>query len=105
MGDMPTLSDLRRAVAPLAEARGLKRVLVFGSYGRGEAEPDSDIDIVVEGGEGFRPLSVYAFGEDVRAATGRRVDVFETSEIDEGPFRDRVLAEAVALWDAGEVSG
>lgn len=97
MGDVLTLSDLRRIVPPLAEARGLKRALVFGSYARGEAGPDSDIDIIVEGGEGFRPLSVYAFGEDVREATGRRVDVFEISEMDEGPFRDGALAEAVAL--------
>ena len=79
------------------EARGLRRALLFGSYARGEAGPDSDIDLIVDGGEGFRPLSVYALGEDVREATGKRVDVFELSEIGEGRFRDSALGEAVAL--------
>ena len=97
MGDILTLSELRRIVPPLVEARGLRRALLFGSYARGEAGPDSDIDLIVDGGEGFRPLSVYALGEDVREATGKRVDVFELSEIGESRFRDSALGEAVAL--------
>ena len=97
MGDVFTIEDLKRIVRPMLDARGLRSATLFGSYARGTARPDSDIDILVDGGAAFRPLSVYAFGEDLREATGKRVDVFEVSELEDGPFRDMVLAEGVAL--------
>ena len=81
-------------IAPLVRKHGLRAAFLFGSYARGEARPGSDIDLLVDGGASFRPLSVYALGEDVRDATGKDVDV---SELEEGPFRSRVLKEAVEL--------
>lgn len=97
MGDVFNIDELRGIVRPMLDARGLRSATLFGSYARGEARADSDIDILVDGGSAFRPLSVYAFGEDLREATGKRVDVFEVSELEDGPFRDRVLREGVML--------
>lgn len=105
MGSVLTTDELRGIVAPLLRAHGLRSAMLFGSYARGSAREDSDIDIVVDGGPSFRPLSVYALGEDLREATGKRVDVFEASELDDGPFRDRVMSEAVPLWPAGAAGG
>lgn len=97
MKDVFDIDELRGIVRPMLDARGLRSATLFGSYARGEARADSDIDILVDGGGSFRPLSVYAFGEDLREATGKRVDVFEVSELEDGPFRDRVLREGVML--------
>ena len=68
---------------------------IFGSVARGEAGPDSDLDLLIalEPGRGFRDL--MDFCEDVEAALGRRVDVVLEDGL--SPFiRDRVLQEAVA---------
>lgn len=89
--------EIRSFVRPLIARYGLSAASLFGSYARGEANPSSDIDIVVDGGPTFRALDVYAFGEDLRSATGKDVDVFERSELSSGPFRDAVLREAVLL--------
>lgn len=97
MRETLTIEELRAIVAPLVVRHGLRAALLFGSYARGEAREDSDIDLLVDGGDSFRPLSVYALGEEVRGATGKGVDVLELSELEDGPFRDRVLREAVAL--------
>ena len=43
-----TIDDLRRIIAPIAEQYGLRAVYVFGSYARGEANADSDIDLLVD---------------------------------------------------------
>ena len=97
MGTTLTAGELSAIVSPLLHKHGLRAASLFGSYARGEAREASDIDLLVDGGPSFRPLSVYALGEEVRELTGKDVDVFELSELESGPFRDRVLREAVPL--------
>lgn len=84
-------------IKPLLKQYGLQSASLFGSYARGEADESSDIDVVVYGGEGFRPLNVFGFAEDLRRSSGKSVDAFEICELDEGPFRDAVLSEAIAV--------
>lgn len=97
MANALSIEDLRSVVLPLLRKHGLKRAYLFGSYARGEASDASDIDLIVERGDSSRRLSVYALGEDVRAATGKRVDIFDISELNEGPFKQTVTSEAIAL--------
>lgn len=50
-------------IKQLAEKYGLENVRVFGSVARGEAEPGSDIDLLVHGREGCKPIS---FEKEIR---------------------------------------
>jgi len=92
-----SLSQLRDMILPLLERHNMRRASVFGSYARGEATPDSDIDVLLEGNESFRHFNVFAVAEDLHELSGKPVDVYEVGELEEGPFRDAVLSEAVAL--------
>ena len=92
-----TLEQLRDMIAPLVARYGMRQASVFGSYARGEADAESDIDVLLDGGETFRPINVFAVAEDLHEMSGKRVDVYELRELDEGPFRDTVLREAIAL--------
>jgi predicted nucleotidyltransferase len=86
------VDELRR----IAERHGVERVRVFGSYARGEAGPESDVDLLIRllPGHGFSDF--IAFCEEAEAALGRRVDVVTEDGL--SPFiRDRVLAEATPL--------
>lgn len=56
----------REVVAPLlAESFASKRVWVFGSASTGRSRTDSDIDILVEGGEGLSASKRLAIAYDV----------------------------------------
>ena len=86
-----TLVELKNLILPLVERYGMQSVSVFGSYARGEATPTSDIDVLLYGVDSFRPLNVFGVAEELHEASGKRVDVYEISELDDGPFRDAVI--------------
>lgn len=92
-----TTDQIRSWVIPLLEKYDMCSASLFGSYARDEADASSDIDILLVGNPGFRPLNVFGVAEDLHRLSGKKVDVFELSELDAGPFRDAVLRDAVLL--------
>ena len=42
--------DKRAAILAIAARHGVERVRVFGSFARGEASEDSDLDLLIEAG-------------------------------------------------------
>ncbi len=93
-----TLDELRAIVKQLLERYHAEYALLFGSYARGDATPDSDIDIIVVGGERFVPRNIFALAEELREMTGRNADVFELREVNTGtPFYDSVMKECIRI--------
>lgn len=95
--DVLDIAEIRAMVLPLLDRYDMHSAKLFGSYARGEASADSDIDILLEGNPGFRPLNIFGVAEELHRASGKQVDVFELSELNEGPFRDAILKEAIRL--------
>jgi uncharacterized protein len=57
-------------------AAGVKRLGLFGSFSRGEARPDSDVDVLV----GFRPEAktydnLFEVGEALEEVFHRKIDL------------------------------
>ena len=50
MQELRSISEIRAIVSPLAEQYGADRVFLFGSYARGDANPDSDVDLRIDKG-------------------------------------------------------
>lgn len=72
--------------------------VLFGSYARGDATADSDIDVIVFGGEHFKKTDIFAFAEDFREMTGKDADVFEISEVNvDTPFYSSIMREGVKI--------
>ena len=71
---MVTIADIQDAVRRTAQEYGLTRVVLFGSFARGEADDSSDIDLVVETSRplGFARGSIY---NELEQKLGRPVDI------------------------------
>lgn len=63
------------------QAQGVASLWVFGSVARGDARPDSDVDVTIEFAPDAAP-SLFEIGhikDEVEAALGHRVDLGERS--------------------------
>jgi predicted nucleotidyltransferase len=86
----------RRKILDLAERHGARNVRVFGSTVRGDASPDSDVDILVEVERGRTLLDVIALEQDLEELLGRSVEVLTDAGL--SPYlQQRILIEAAAL--------
>lgn len=91
---------VRRAAATTP---GLAAVWIFGSVARGDARPDSDLDVAVLLRDRPTPaalVALYDFSSKIEAASpSGRVDVVVLGE-QGAVFRHRVLSEGRLVYDA-----
>ena len=90
------LEEARPHIRRIAAAHGARNVRVFGSVPRGEARGSSDLDLLVDMGEGHSLFDLVALSDELEETLGVHVDVVTENGL--SPYlRDRILAEAVAL--------
>ena len=96
MNGLQSLRNRREEILRVAAQHGARNVRVFCSVARGEARPDSDLDLLVDM-EPYRSLlDVSALLLDLRELLGRDVDIVTEPSI-HWLLRRRILKEAVPL--------
>jgi len=96
MGVEEILKSKREEILRIAARHGAYNVRVFGSVARGDARPDSDVDLLVDVGPNRTPFFPGGLIVDLEDLLGRRVEVV-TERALHWYLRDRVMKEAVAL--------
>lgn len=86
----------REDILRLAVKHGARNVRVFGSFARGDQQPDSDVDILVDAGPEVTPFFPGGLIWDLETLLHRKVDVVETAALHR-LIRDRVLQEAISV--------
>ena len=90
------LQDRRIDILQIAARHRARTVRIFGSVARGEAGPDSDVDVLVNLNPGRSLLDIVAIKQDLEDLFGRKVDVVTEAAI--SPYiREQVLKEAIDL--------
>lgn len=90
------LKEKREEILRLAARHGAVNVRIFGSAARGEAGPESDIDMLVEWEPQRSLMDHVALWQDLEDLLGCKVDVVSEKAL-HWYIRDRVLAEALFL--------
>ena len=96
MGIAEVLTTKRQQVLQIARRHGAYHVRIFGSVARGEAQPDSDIDFLVEMEPGRSVLDMGGLVMELQQLLCHNVDVVTERGL-KSRIRDRVLAEAIPL--------
>lgn len=98
MSEAYTFPQLRELVAPVAKRFGVKRVYAFGSYGRQQATPSSDLDIRIEKGAIRTLFELADFRLTLEEALSIPVDVV-TSDISDKRFLEHIAVDEVLIYD------
>ena len=101
-----TLDEIAQRIRPVAEKYHLRAVYVFGSYARGEAREDSDVDLVIDDTDsGLRGFAYGGLYGDLRDALEKDIDMVPVSGLDlpaqhksDADFREAVQRERREIY-------
>lgn len=96
MGSDELILPQRDLIRRIAERHGARNIRVFGSIARGDAGPESDVDLLVEAGPSTTPWFPGGLVADLEEALGRRVDVVTERGLSP-ELRQQVLEEAIPV--------
>ena len=90
------IEEHRAEIKRLALLRGARRVRVFGSRARGDAGPESDVDILIDLENGRSALALGGLLMDLQDLLGKKVDVVTPAAL-HPRIRDRILGQAIDI--------
>lgn len=103
-----TLNEIRDLVAPIAKKYRLKAVYLFGSYARGDATAESDIDLLVDlTGSLVRGILLGQLYTDLQEALRIDIDLVTVASLNQPirhqtdqEFRDTIKRERKIIYAA-----
>jgi hypothetical protein len=86
-----SISKIQSLLKPVFDSHGVKKAILFGSYAKGKAARNSDVDILVN--SGLRGLAFFGLLEDVVTALDKKVDMLDTTQIIPDSLVDQEIAK------------
>ena len=92
-----TIEDIKKRVIPIVIKYGINTFSLFGSYARGEATEDSDLDFVMDKGD-LRGLQYVSLVQDLEDEFDCHVDVISKGSSNK-KFLESVIKDEVLLYE------
>ena len=93
-----TIEEIKKISVPIVKSYGVDSLSLFGSYARGEATPESDIDFYFDKGEVRSLLQHSSLINKLEEAFNCSVDLVSTG-INNKEFLERIKKEGVLLYE------
>ena len=93
-----TLDEIKQKAIPIAIEYGVNSMSLFGSYARGEATENSDIDFLIDRGNIKGLLDYMGFVQDLEDIFHCHVDVVSTG-IKDKSFLNSIKREGVLIYE------
>lgn len=89
MADIYKMNELQTIINPILQSYGIHRAYLFGSYARGDATSNSDIDLRIDSGNIKSMFTLGALYEELTEALKKPVDLVTTSALEHKANIDR----------------
>jgi predicted nucleotidyltransferase len=90
------IREKQEEIVRIAAEHGATQVRLIGSVARGDARPDSDVDLLVTWREGTSLLDHAALMLELESLLGRKVDIASDGWV-KPSIRESVYRDAIAL--------
>lgn len=98
---MLSVDEIKTYILPIVQKYPIDRVILYGSYARGEATDMSDIDLVVDSGGKMRNTKIFTLGGELLGVLPVRVDVYDMLEIaNPSAMYDNIQKDGVIVYEA-----
>ena len=86
-----SLESIKLLVLPVAQRNALSSISLFGSYARDEAGPESDVDLLIDGGNYRGLFGFMDLKEQFEKALGKKVDLISRASLEENKSESGLL--------------
>lgn len=92
-----TLKEIKTIIKPIMQKYGINEIYLFGSYARGEANNNSDIDIYCEKGNIKTFIDQEYLFDELEKALNKKVDIiYKTTRINDD-FKKNIEEDMIKL--------
>lgn len=93
-----TIAEIKGRILPIARKYGVERIYLFGSYAKGCATADSDIDLRIDKGKLRGLFALSGMRLDICGALDKEVDLLTTNSL-EKDFLDKIQRDEVIIYE------
>jgi len=98
---MLSIEEIISYISPVVKKYPVDKIILYGSYARGDASDTSDIDLIVDSRGRLKNRKIFALGGELLDVLPVRVDVYDILEIkNPSVMYDNIQKEGVVIYDA-----
>lgn len=75
------IEDIKRKCAKIFEKYDVSFCYLFGSYAKGKAKPDSDIDLLISAD--VKGIKYYGLVEEIRTSLHKKIDALDINQLND----------------------
>lgn len=91
-----SIGEISKIISPIAREMGVERIYLFGSYARGEATSNSDVDLLIDSGMIDSYFDIGKLYSRLNRASEKDLDIVPTDADPE--FIDRISSDLVLVY-------
>lgn len=92
-----TIKEIKTIIKPILNKYGIFEVYLFGSYARGEARENSDIDIYCDKGNIRTFIDQGMLEDELENALNKKIDIIFTSSTLNEYFKEQIMEDMIKL--------
>ncbi|MCL2615537.1 MAG: nucleotidyltransferase domain-containing protein [Dehalococcoidia bacterium] len=88
-----TKNELKEKLFPIFSSIPIEKAVLFGSYAKGNPQPTSDVDILIDSKGNIKGIDFFGIWEDITETLHIPVDLIEASQVVDGGQAQREIAK------------